>query len=227
MSANGLYEPKCGEILVDATETWNWVFGRDHDPAKPPFSGRGYPEILFTKLLPPFIPYFSQFDRVVVLDDDIEVTSPDFLPFLDGFPLADDADIAAVPDTAVAKSRGYTFFMRHEAHRCLWTPGVTYFCMGVVLHRTTWTPGYLSRVRTCLVECEKRELHLPEEMSANLYLRIQDLPERVSMIPDYPEVRRIGASKEELADALSVHWAGPRKKIEAARWAARYPEVKP
>lgn len=226
LSARGLYEPRCGETLVDVTETWDWVFGRDRDMAKPPCEGCNYPSLLFAKLLPPLIPYFAQFDRVVVLDDDIEVASPDFLPALSAVPLYDDADIALVPDTAAKRCAWVNLIMRDKRTRPLWPAGATYFCMGVVLHRTTWTPGYLDRTRMCLTECARWRFCLPEEMSANLYMRVQGLDEHVSMIPEYPEVDRVGASAEELKTALSIHWAGPRKNAELPKWAARYPEVK-
>lgn len=225
LSAEGLYKPLFGETLADVTETWNWVFGKDRDLRKPPCEGCNYPALLFAKLLPPFMPCFAQYDRVAVLDDDIEVTDGDFRSMLEGFGIPDDADVALVPDTAAQKCGDVNLLMTNKETRHLW-PGSTYFCMGVALHRTTWTPGYLSRVRSCLDECARWRFCLPEEMSANLFLRIAPLPDVVSTIPEYPEVNRRGSSPEELKRAMSIHWAGPRKHAEKAKWAKRSEEAK-
>ena len=223
MSTPGMYKPLFGETLVDVTSAWKWTFGDKHGPDKLS-EGSRFPLLLFAKALVPLIPHFSQFDRVAVMDDDIEVVQPGFREYLEDFDLSDDADIGIGRSTH-ARMRLCPMYRKNVLP--LW-PKSDYFNAGVVLNRTTWTSGYVARLRACFDTCMRERFPYPEEMAFNLFLRIAPMSEKVCMVPAYEtdlgDTSNIGASPEEMKEALSIHWGGLRKQYEKPKWAKRYKE---
>lgn len=222
----GLYTSTCGEHVIDLINEWRQAFGNEKPGVIMPRPCNGFDaltNVLFCKLLLPLSPVLAQYDSIVFLDDDIEVQTDGFLHMP---PLQSDADLGMVPDTVMNMGQYRPTIETLPSSVSRMWPKSTYHTAAVLLHRPSWTPGYLARVRVCYEENRRHRLPFPEEMAANLFMRVQSLPETYAMVPEAPSVGRVGRPVYEVRSSAAAHYGGPRKRAFIGEWAARYPEVK-
>lgn len=172
LTMNGLYaNPLDGETIVDAADEVDdidGICGPGFDPAaRMPCSA--FPNILFVKLLAPLMRRFGGYERIVVLDSDIEVVSPDFKQ-IETLAFPEDVDVMAV---------------RHGGYMCprnLLTPGCDkYLRGGFLLFRPLSGEAaveYRSRVRHGMELYREHHLAFCEESIMNIALRRAEIPYR-------------------------------------------------
>jgi hypothetical protein len=174
---------------------------------------------LFVKYLIPLIPAFWRFDRVVSMDDDIEVVKPSFRRVAET-PLRFDADVAMVQDHSCGERLPHIICRRSS--REWWMPGCRYHNGGIVVLRGRDDRGlYRARVRQMLETHMRQRFFLNEEAAANQFLSVQSLPADISAVPFVPGVNRAGVKGETLRAASALHYAGARKAAAVPWWRER------
>lgn len=212
LTMDGLYaNPFDGETVVDVAaevDDVDGVLGPGFDPSE--FrAGSLFPNILYVKLLAPLVRRFAGYGRVVVLDSDIEVVSPEFAGIAElEFPR--DVDVMAV------------------RHLCCMIPQETlepscdvYLRAGLLVFRPLRgdeAGGYRTRLRHGMDAFSRVSPACCEEAVMNVALRRRELPPRFNVTSN-------GAFRV-VPGVCSLHYAGGvAKDVASPRWKERFDTV--
>lgn len=220
-TVDGAYSnPLPGEQVIDVGQAFHKAYGKDVSPVDRCHPGSRFPMLIFAKFVLPLVGELSGYERILVLDGDIEVVSSDFSKLLDVV-LPDDADIGLCPYS----EQDGVFTNDELANRCknMWITGLTYHTAGIVMLRGGWhSYSYMSRLKKMFDEAKRNSYFLPEEYSANFFLKIHELDSRYHTVPVVPGAHRRGISGDKLKSAVCLHYGGPRKKIIRPYWKRRF-----
>ena len=212
--------PHRWETLVDGNKVAKDVLGlTPQELAGGNPSNGNLPLGLFVKYLIPMIPAFEDFDRIVSMDDDIEVVKPSFRRIAET-PLRADADVAMVQDHSCGPRLPH--IICRKSSREWWMPGCRYHNGGlVVLRGRDPREEYRRRVKQMFEVHMQCKFFLNEESAANQFLAVQSLPPDISVVPFVPGVNRAGIKGEALRAASALHYAGVRKRAAIPWWRMR------
>ena len=212
------------ERVLDVTKTFVSVF-RDPEVGKK-CPGHPYlPVTIFVKQALGFVPDLSDFDTIVVLDDDIEVVSDRFSD-ISALRIDRDADVAMVRDNVTPMH--HDRMIGDKGSRPLWCPGSRYHCGGLVAVSPQRSgSSLLARLRHGYEVNKVKKFFLNEEACANQYLSVQTIDPVFATIPAVKSANRGGAVGTELRAAYAIHYAGGRKKTAVPWWRKRVNEGLP
>lgn len=205
---------------VDISGVFRAVYGGDVDPLAKCAGNPAFPLLVFGKFVVGLCPEFAAYDRVVVMDGDVEVVDQRFAG-LGQLAFPGDADVGLPPRDDMR--RAGLAAVKDAAFRRLWSgAGALYTSAGLVVCRPGGTDRYRRALRTMLAAAQAARLPYPEELSSALYLSRWILPAQYHFVPSVEDVRNakeLEAAKRR--NAFALHYGGPRKRLVADRWRAR------
>ena len=214
------------ENVIDATKFCCGLFGTDAETLYNPWPGCcGSPAGLFAKYAIPLMPEFAGFDRVVVMDDDVEILSPRFAG-AGNIALRPDADVAMIARDWPARPFSRIDMWKPE-RREWWTPGTRWHNGGLAVMRggLLGTADYRSRVREAFRMMAQHKFWLNEESAMNQFLSIQTIGPELCVVPKIRCGRQLnwsyGAGRDLASKTAALHYPGGRKRVVYDAWARR------